>query len=120
MLHQTNLPNTVLPPFRFVRMTDGRAMMTAMPVKFSPTEAEIERSEHELKLDQLRRLKALGEKYYDQMYETHLGLTGLYASAKDAFYDAISLANELGLKEDSDALSQSLAHINGDFHMPFS
>ena len=120
LLPQTNLPNTVLPPYRFVRMTDGRAIMTAMPVKFSPTDAGIERSEHELKLDQLRRLKALGEKYYDQMYETHLGLTGLYASAKDAFYDAISLANELGLKEESDALSQRLAHIKGVFRSQFS
>ncbi len=120
LLPQTNLPNTVLPPFRFVRMTDGRAMMTAMPVKFSPTEAGIERSEHELKLDQLRRLKALGEKYYDQMYETHLGLTGLYASTKDAFYDAISLANELGLKEESKQLEDRLAHIKDVFRSQFS
>jgi len=120
LLPQTNLPNAVLPPFRFVRMTDSRAMMTAMPVKFSPTDAGIERSEHELKLDQLRRLKALGEKYYDQMYETHLGLNGLYSSAKDAFYDAISLANELGLKEESDALSHRLAHIKGVFRSQFS
>jgi hypothetical protein len=120
LLPQAHLPNTVLPPYRFVRMTDGRAMMTAMPVKFSPTEAGIERSEHELKLAQLRRLKALGEKYYDQMYETHLGLNGLYSSAKDAFYEAISLANELGLKEESKELEERLAHIKGVFRSQFS
>ncbi len=47
----------------------------------------------------LRKCKALGEKYYDPMYETRLGATGLYSSVKDAFIDAIAAAHELGSRE---------------------
>jgi hypothetical protein len=58
-------------------------------------------------------LKALGEKYYDQMYEARYGTSGLYSDAKEAFYDAIKLANELGLKKDVEELEKRLANIKG-------
>ena len=122
VLPQTSLPKTLDGAFRILTLTDGRAVATVLPMKFSPGDSplDLKRSDHDLDLDRLRRLKALGEKYYDQMYETHIGLTGLYASAKDAFYDAISLANELGLKDESKALDERLAHVKAVFRSQFS
>jgi len=79
----------------------------------------VQRSERELKLDVLRKCHALGEKYYDQMYETRFGKTGLYSNAKDAFSDAISLATELGLQEAA-ALQQRLENIKAVFRSQFS
>ncbi|HZI55953.1 MAG TPA: hypothetical protein VFF39_04225 [Verrucomicrobiae bacterium] len=54
----------------------------------------VKRDERELKIDRLRQAKALGEKYYDQMYESRHGVTGIYSDTKDVFGHAISLANE--------------------------
>jgi hypothetical protein len=71
-------------------------------------------------MDHLRKCKALGEKYYDQMYETRFGTSGLYADAKDAFHDAIAAANELGLKEEAAALEKRLDNIRGVFRSQFS
>jgi hypothetical protein len=71
-------------------------------------------------MDRLRKLRALGEKYYDQMYETRLSPTGLYSSTKEAFYDAISAANELGMKEEVAELSKRLDHIKAVFRSQFS
>lgn len=109
------LPEEELPPasahFRRIPLTRNRAIWTSLPVKASPTEAGFERSERELSLGRLRKLKALGEKYYDQMYETRYGTSGLYSDAKEAFYDAIKLANELGLKDDAQELEKRLANI---------
>jgi len=45
------------------------------------------------------------------MYESGRGANGCYSNAKDAFYDAIGLANELGLKDEAEALSKRLEHI---------
>jgi hypothetical protein len=120
ILPQASTPAGLDSAFRGVKATDGRAIMTTMPMKFDPGETPVKRSDRELSLDQLRRLKALAEKYYDQMYETHLGLTGLYASAKDAFYDAISLANQLGMHEESRELGERLDHVKSVFRSQFS
>jgi hypothetical protein len=120
ILPQASAPAGLDSAFRGVKATEGRAIMTTMPMKFDPGETPVKRSDRELSLDRLRRLKALGEKYYDQMYETHLGLTGLYASAKDAFYDAISLANQLGMQEESRELGERLDHIKSVFRSQFS
>src|SRR5262249_33891534 len=107
--------------FRLIKLTAERALLTALPVKASPSDAGWERSERELKMDSLRKCKALGEKYYDQMYESsRYGVTGLYSSAKDAFYDAISVANELGMKEEAEGLSKRLEHIKAVFRSQFS
>ena len=107
-------------PFRAIRLTEKRVMWTALPVKAAPSDPPSKRSERDLMLDRLRKTKALGEKYYDQMYEARHGATGLYSSAKDAFYDAISAANELGMKEEAEALSKRLDHIKAVFRSQFS
>lgn len=101
------------PDFRRIPLTQKRNIWTTLPVKASPIEVGIERSDRELSLDRLRKLKALGEKYYEQMYETRYGTSGLYSDAKDAFCDAIALANELGLKEEAEELEKRLANIKG-------
>ncbi len=120
LLPQAELPGKFPESFRTVKLTEGHAMLTSLPVKSAPHDPVIERSERELKIDGLRRCQALGEKYYDQMYETRFGATGLYSGAKDAFDDAIALANELELKEEAAALSQRLDHIKAVFRRQFS
>lgn len=119
MLPETELPEG-LPDFRGIRLTENRAVWTALPMKGSPLEVAFHRSDEELKRNRLRQLIALGEKYYDQMYESGRGANGCYSSAKDAFYDAIGLANELGMKEEADALSKRLAHIKAVFRSQFT
>jgi hypothetical protein len=120
LLPEAELPRDFPGPFRVIKLTGHRAILTVLPVKAAPSEVGWERTERELKIDRLRRLKALGEKYYDQMYEMHAGHTGLYSSAKDAFYDAISAANELGMKEEAGELSKRLDHIKAVFRSQFS
>ena len=73
-------------------------------------------------LAELERLKALGEKAYDDMYEAHSpsGAAVCYSDAKECFYDAISLANKLGLIDEAEALSKRLAHIKAVFRSQFS
>lgn len=121
LLPQDALAEKAKDPFRAARLSGGRAMLTVLPVKFSPVDDSIQRSDRELMIDSLRQSKALGEKYYDQLYECpRLGTTGLYSSAKEAFYDAISLANELGMKDEAVALEARLAHVKAVFRSQFS
>jgi hypothetical protein len=108
------------PSFRVQPLTRNRVMMTGLPIKFAPVDDPIKRTERELKLDSLRRCHALGEKYYDQLYETRFNPSGLYSSIKDAFLDAISLANEMGMKEEAGKLEQRLEHIKAVFRSQFS
>ena len=77
-------------------------------------------AEREQKLNQLRACKAMGEKAYDDMYEAHGSVTGLYSDAKEAFYDAIRIANELGLSDESKELEKRLHHIKAVFRSQFS
>lgn len=119
LVPEKELPRSISTPFRLIRLTDQRAILTVLPVKSSPTETGFERSERELKMDRLRKCKALGEKYYDQMYETRFGTSGFYADAKDAFHDAIATANELGLKEEAEEISKRLDHIKAVFRSQF-
>lgn len=120
MLPENEAPHEVSDTFRMIRLTDSRVMWTTLPLKASPTETAFHRSDAELGRDNLRRLKALGEKYYDQMYESRRGATGCYSNAKDAYYSAISLANELGMKEEAEALSKRLDHIKAVFRSQFT
>jgi len=121
LLPETEAPKSFPDTFRKIRLTGERTMLTVLPVKESPSEVGWERSDRDLKIDSLRKCKALGEKYYDQMYESsRYGTTGLYSSAKEAFYDAISIANELGMKEEAEDLSKRLDHIKGVFRSQFS
>jgi hypothetical protein len=106
--------------FRTGHLAGGRLMVTELPVKFAPHDQLAEPSERDHKLNGLRKCQALGEKYYDQMYETRLGTTGLYSSAKDAFRDAISEAEGLGLMDEARALEKRLEHIKAVFRSQFS
>src|SRR4029077_14489504 len=107
----TGAPQSAPEPFRAIPLIGKRVMWTVLPVKAASIDPPMERDEHELKVDRLRQAKALGEKYYDQMYESRHGVTGIYSNTKDVFRDAISLANELGMKEEAQALSKRLDHI---------
>ncbi len=81
-----------------------------------------DQTEREAQLEQLKHLKAMGEKAYDDMYEAHSpsGATACYSDAKECFYDAIRLAGRLGLKEEAEALSERLAHIKAVFRSQFT
>lgn len=121
LLPEKEIPKGRPEEFRLIRLSGARAMLTVLPVKETPADVGWERSERDLKIAGLRKCKALGEKYYDQMYEhSRFGTTGLYSSAKEAFYDAISTANELGMKEEADELSKRLDHIKAVFRSQFS
>jgi hypothetical protein len=120
MLPENGLPEEGRDSFRMIRLTENRAIWTTLPMKASPTETAFHRSDTELNRDRLRQLKALGEKYYDQMYESRRGATGCYSSAKDAYYSAIGLATELGMKEEAEALSNRLDHIKAVFRSQFT
>jgi hypothetical protein len=120
LLREAESPQGIPEPYRTIRLTENRVLWTTLPVKASPTETGLERSAEELKLDRLRQLKALGEKYYDQMYESRHGTSGIYSNAKDAFHDAIGLATELGMKEEAETLSKRLEHIKAVFRSQFS
>ena len=76
----------------------------------------------EAQLKQLEALKAEGEKNYDDLYETRsdYDATVCYSGAKEAFHDAISLARQLGLAEEAEALRKRLEHIKGVFRSQFS
>jgi hypothetical protein len=119
------LPDPAVPalmpgPFRAARITPMRVMMTALPVRIDPTEGPVERSERDLQLDRLRKCNALGEKYYNQLYETRLHPAALYSGAKEAFIDAIVAANGLGLADEARALEARLENIKGVFRSQFS
>lgn len=120
ILPESNVPGQLPALYRAGRLVNKKAILTTLPVKFSPVDDPIERTERELKLNQLRACTAIGEKAYDQMYEAHGSVTGLYSDAKEAFYDAISIANELGLHDESEKLSKRLAHIKAVVRSQFS
>lgn len=79
-------------------------------------------TDRESDLQHLERLKALGEKYYDDMYEAHSpsGAMYCYSDAKECFYDAIGVARRLGLEEETKALEKRLAHIKAVFRSQFT
>ena len=120
MLPENEIPQGGPDSFRVIQLTENRVLWTTLPVKGSPMETAFHRSDAELNVDRLRQLKALGEKYYDQMYESRRGATGCYSNAKDAYHSAIALANELGMKEEAEALSKRLDHIKAVFRSQFT
>jgi hypothetical protein len=70
----------------------------------------------------LAHWKALGEKAYDDMYEAHSfrDANVCYSDAKESFYDAIRVAEELGLKDEADRLRKRLEHIKEVFRSQFA
>jgi hypothetical protein len=117
---ETDFPHNYPSSFRAASLSGKGVILTALPVTFAPGEEPIQRSERDLKVAALRKCQALGEKYYDQMYESQFNISGLYSSAKDAFIDAISLATELGLSEETAELEVRLDHIKNVFRSQFS
>ena len=106
--------------FRKGGLIGDRAILTTLPVKFAPHDEIREPRERDHQLSSLRKCASLGEKYYDQMYDTRLSKTGLYSDVKDTFIDAISLANKLGFKEYAEALDKRLEHIKAVYRSQFT
>ncbi len=77
--------------------------------------------ERQVKLANLAYCRQQGEKAYDDMYEAHSfsGASTCYTDAKDFFYQAIGLANELGLAAEAQALEKRLDHIKAVFKSQF-
>jgi hypothetical protein len=120
LLPETEQIQDLPPEFRGTRLSQGGMFFTTLPVKFAPHDEPPKLTDRDRKLNSLRKCASLGEKYYDQMYETRLGTTGLYSSVKDAFLDAISVAGQLGLKDRAEALDKRLEHIKAVFRTQFS
>lgn len=80
-----------------------------------------ESPDRQAKLGFLALCKQIGEKAYDDMYEAHSpsGATACYSDAKEAYYDGIRLAQELGLTDEVEALHKRLAHIKAVFRSQF-
>jgi hypothetical protein len=78
--------------------------------------------EREEMLRRLELCKAEGEKCYDELYEARsdYDATVCYSGAKEAYYDAISLAHRLGMDEEAEALTRRLEHIKAVFRSQFS
>ena len=72
-------------------------------------------------LEALARCKADAEKAYDDMYEAHSfrDANDCYRDAKDYFIAAIGHANDLGLKEEAEALHKRLEHVRSVFRSQF-
>ncbi len=78
--------------------------------------------ERDDKLHQLEVCKHAGEQAYDDLYEkaySTSAITAYYSEAKESFYTAISLARELGLADEVEALDKRLAHIKSVFRSQF-
>ncbi len=73
-------------------------------------------------LENLKRMKSMGEKAYDDMYEAHTqrDIDSCYRDAKEWYYEAIGLAHRLGLTEEAEALQDRLHHIKSVYRSQFS
>ena len=71
---------------------------------------------------ELEACKRFAEEAYDAMYEAHSSsaATGRYSDAKEAFYDAIRAARELGLEDEVRRLEARLEHVKSVFRSQFS
>jgi hypothetical protein len=78
--------------------------------------------ERSAKLASLARCREMGERAYDGMYEAHSfrDANDCYRDAKEFFYDAIGLADELGLADNQDSLRKRLEHIKEVFRSQFA
>lgn len=77
--------------------------------------------ERQSTLAALAHCKAGAEKAYDDMYEVHTfrDANDCYRDAKDYFYAAIGHANDLGMKEEAEALLERLQHVKSVFRSQF-
>jgi hypothetical protein len=83
---------------------------------------EMTEEERQSKLVSLASRKQMAEKAYDGMYEAHSphDANACYRDAKEHFYDAMTLARELGMMNELDALNQRLLHIKAVFRSQFA
>ena len=82
--------------------------------------ARAERAETDQTDDQrLKALEARAEAYYDEMYDSSHPI-GPYSDTKEAFYDAIALARQLGRQEDVERLEKRLNHVKETFRRYFT
>jgi hypothetical protein len=72
--------------------------------------------------ERLRWLEAQAERAYDEMYDAHTpgDATARYSDAKEALYNAIGLARQLGQTETAERLEARLAHIKAVFRSQFT
>jgi hypothetical protein len=68
--------------------------------------------------DRLRWLESQGEKFYDQMYDSRRP-NSEFREAREAFEDAVALAQRLGRKEDAARLDKRLKHITSVYRSQF-
>jgi hypothetical protein len=70
----------------------------------------------------LRRLEALAEEAYDEMYDARNAshVTACYSEVKDAMREAIGLARQLGQTDVEKRLEARLAHIKAVFRSQFT
>jgi hypothetical protein len=59
---------------------------------------------------------------YDDMYEAHFhsGARGCYSDSKEAYCNAIGLAEKLGLPDEAETLRKRLEHIKSVFRSQFA
>lgn len=67
----------------------------------------------------LKALEAIAEAEYGEMYDSRYP-TGSYSRAKEAFYDAITLAEKLGRKDDAERLTKRLQQVKEVFRHQFT
>ena len=122
LIPRENVPGQLPPLFRTTNLANDAAILTTLPVKFSPSDEIIKPTKRDLKLNQLRASTAIGEKAYDQLYETTPSgsPSSHYSDAKEAFHEAMHIAKELGLHKESAELSKRLEHIKAVFRSQFS
>jgi acyl-CoA reductase-like NAD-dependent aldehyde dehydrogenase len=69
--------------------------------------------------EHLKQLERYAEEAYTRMYDSR-SPSGDYSEAKDSFHAAISLAQELGLKDEVARLEKRLQHVKSVFRSQFS
>ena len=69
--------------------------------------------------EQLRKLESQAEAHYEARYETRFPAAE-YASAKDAFGDAIAFARSIGDQQTTDRLVARLEHVKAVFRTQFA
>jgi hypothetical protein len=78
--------------------------------------------EQQAKRAALDNCKTQGERAYSDMYDAHSSSAAraCYSDAKEFFYEAIKLAEELGAPDEAEALRKRLEHIKAVFRHQFA
>jgi len=81
----------------------------------------VDDAERKVRLENLERLRQTAEKAYDEMYEAHSyrDANDFYREAKECYYDAIALAQQLELNDEAEKMSERLLHIKAVYRSQF-